>query len=135
MSGIFFFGGMLAAVNAEALSNDAPPAASKRAAVAVLLLTLLLAPVIAWIPIKSSSPRSNAAEMETDAQDLTRLIGKAGPDSVEVQRLTQMRMDIYDERRRARDAAPYDAETWIDLGLATDLLPQQSTATPPRSAA
>ncbi len=125
MGGIFLIGGMLASL--QQTPPESSPVKSKRAAATVLLLALLLFPAMVWIPINSSSPRANASDMESEIQDQTRLAALT-PDSVDAQRAQQMRQDIFDERKRARDATPFDAEAWIDLGFAYDLLPDASTS-------
>jgi O-antigen ligase len=133
MSSIFVIGGMLASFQTG--PDAAPPAKFNRPAVAMALLALVLFPVLALIPMRSSSPRANAADLEGDVQDLTRLMATANADSPELQRVQQMRMDIFDYRKQARDAAPFDAETWVELGLAYDLLPLSHETAAHRKAA
>ena len=141
MSAMFLAAGMLAAVSCEnAAATDPVGAAtvlvkSRQAAGVMMLLALLLFPVIALIPIRSSSPRANAADLETDIEELSKRPAASVPDSPEAQRIEQMRMDIVDCREQARDAAPFDAETWVELGLAYDLLPPSQETTAHRKAA
>lgn len=135
MSAIFLCGGMLAGAYSKRIFDPGESRLSaKRPAFALLGLTLLLAMPLVTIPMRAAGPRYNAESMESDIQDFAK---KAGQNSAspEAQMIPQVRLDILEERKKARDAAPFDAETWIDLGLAYDLLPLSENATANRRAA
>ena len=125
MTAIFLCGGLLAGARAAELPGGSRAGwfASRRPGLALLALVLLLAPAIAWIPLRSGRPRANAETLEDEIVARMKKAELNGAESPEGQSIPQIRADILDQRKQARDAAPFDAETWLDLGNAYELLP------------
>jgi hypothetical protein len=122
MTAIFVLGGILwgsrSLQTAPASITSETPATLRPAGIVLAILALLLIPTAAWIPIQSGSARTVAEGLESEVQDLLKK-----PNSANKNDYQKLRRDIVDERKRARDSAPFDPDTWSELAMACEASP------------
>jgi O-antigen ligase len=122
---IFLLGGMLLALRTQ---NESAPASvlSKILRFVLPIMTLALLPLTVYFPFFAGVVRSDAVSLEARADNRQREFNPQtnATEAMSFRDYVELRKNIVHLRRRSVETTPFDAEAWLDLGIALEQLRQ-----------
>jgi len=118
MCAIFLLGGMLFALNGRPVEPSRPVLLERLSRVFLPLLAVALFPGAVWFGMTSGIPRRAAEDVEREARDAA----AQATDPARQQHCRELRDEALSLRRQAAQAAPFDADAWLELAIACESL-------------